>query len=161
MSYLKPCPDSGLDCLICAEFSGRDCLICAEFARQRKETPAGDHTAVWSLESDCLSGSDQLSLRILVYLVIYGSGQVSLEHLLPSWYPSPESIIRRNPPYVPTVLPTVGALDDPIRGCSRNPIEVCYVGAHPLQGYLAHKKQPPPNPLHLLQHISIYLCIYR
>jgi len=27
-------------------------------------------------------------LRILVYLVIYASGQVSLEHLLLSWYPS-------------------------------------------------------------------------
>ena len=27
-------------------------------------------------------------LRILVYLVIYDSGQVSLEHLLLSWYPS-------------------------------------------------------------------------
>ena len=27
-------------------------------------------------------------LRILVYLVLYDSGQVSLEHLLLSWYPS-------------------------------------------------------------------------
>ena len=30
-------------------------------------------------------------LRILVYLVIYDSGQVSLEHLLLSWYP-PQSL---------------------------------------------------------------------
>ena len=27
-------------------------------------------------------------VRILVYLVIHGSGQVSLEHLLLSWYPT-------------------------------------------------------------------------
>ena len=31
-------------------------------------------------------------LRILVYMVIYDSGWVSLEHLLLSWYPSHELI---------------------------------------------------------------------
>ena len=35
-----------------------------------------------------------LYLCTLVYLVIYDYGQVSLEHHLLSWYPSPESIMR-------------------------------------------------------------------
>ena len=33
-------------------------------------------------------------LRILVYLVIYDSGQVSLEHLLLSWYPTLSLLIN-------------------------------------------------------------------
>ena len=33
-------------------------------------------------------GHDEFHLRIPVYLVISDSGQVSLEHLLLSWYPS-------------------------------------------------------------------------
>jgi hypothetical protein len=39
-------------------------------------------------------------------------------------YPTFRYLIRKNPPYVPTVLPTVGAIDYPIPGCSRNPFEV-------------------------------------
>ena len=34
------------------------------------------------------------------------------------------------------VLPTVGSTEHPIPGCSRNPC---------VQGYLAHKKPPPPR----------------
>jgi len=41
-----------------------------------------------------VSGAD--NLRILVYLVIYDSGWVSLDHLLLSWYPS-QSVMNENP----------------------------------------------------------------
>jgi len=40
------------------------------------------------------------SLRVLVYLVIYDPGQVSLEHLLLSWYPW-ESVVPTNPESIP------------------------------------------------------------
>jgi len=39
-------------------------------------------------ESLLLRSGFRVHLRILVYLVIYDSGYVSLEHLLLSWYPS-------------------------------------------------------------------------
>ena len=39
-------------------------------------------------------------LRILVYLVIYESGKVSLQHLLLSWYPSQTPPINYAPPRV-------------------------------------------------------------
>ena len=38
-----------------------------------------------------LEGSD-LNLRVLVYLVIFDSGQVSFEHLLLSWHPSQRTL---------------------------------------------------------------------
>jgi hypothetical protein len=61
-----------------------------------------------------------LFFRIPVYLVIYDSGQVSLEHLLLSWYPPhPESITS----------PTTAAPFPTERG---------------VQGYLAQKKQQLP-----------------
>jgi len=49
---------------------------------------------IWSLDTLKLGGdgtlfaSDGFDLCILVYMVIYHSGKVSLELLLPSWYPS-------------------------------------------------------------------------
>jgi hypothetical protein len=52
-------------------------------------------------------------LRIIVHLVMYDSGQVSLEHLLLSWYLS-QRVYRRRQPYSgiprhPTVLDAVAA----------------------------------------------------
>ena len=49
-------------------------------------------------------------------------------------------LIRRDLSYVPTILPTVGPKDDTLLDYSENLIELlCGV-----QGYLAHKKRPPP-----------------
>ena len=66
------------------------------------------------------SSNDDLrsSLRILVYLVIYDSGKVSLEHLLLSWYP-PREVMNENP----VSLPTLSLSSDRARAswtCSNN-----------------------------------------
>ena len=55
-------------------------------------------------------------LRGLVYLVIYDSGKVSLEHLLLSRHPSQEDVMKENPLSQPTLSlspETIGAFLEP------------------------------------------------
>ena len=48
--------------------------------------------SLYGLGTEAGSSCNAESLGILVYLVIYDSGQVSLEHLLLSWYPSGQEL---------------------------------------------------------------------